>query len=68
MAEKFYITTSITYANTFPHIGYALESIQADVLARSNRLSGKDVFFLTGTDEHGVKVERAAKKERKSPK
>ena len=66
MLEKFYITTSIAYANTFPHIGYALESIQADVLARSSRLSGKDVFFLTGTDEHGVKVERAAKKEGKS--
>jgi len=66
--NKFYITTSIAYANAAPHIGFALESIQADVLARYNRKRGKDVFFLTGTDEHGRKVAEAAKKSGKSPK
>jgi methionyl-tRNA synthetase len=66
--EKFYITTSIVYTNAPPHIGFALESIQADVLARYNRLLGKDVLFLTGTDEHGIKVAQAAKNENKTPK
>ncbi len=61
--EKFYITTTIPYANAPPHIGFALEIIQADVLARWNRLLGKEVFFLTGTDEHGVKNYQTAKKE-----
>ena len=59
--KKFYITTSIPYTNAPPHIGFALESIQADVLARYNRGLGKDTFFLTGTDEHGIKTLRAAK-------
>jgi methionyl-tRNA synthetase len=68
LREKFYITTSIVYTNAPPHIGFALESIQADVLARYNRLQGKDVFFLTGTDEHGIKVAQAAKNENKTPK
>lgn len=58
--EKFYITTSIYYVNARPHIGHALEKIQADVLARYHRGKGKEVFFLTGTDEHGVKIVRAA--------
>ena len=58
--EKFYITTSIAYANSSPHIGFALELVQADVLARHQRLQGKEVFFLTGTDEHGVKIIKAA--------
>ncbi|MBZ9572329.1 methionine--tRNA ligase [Patescibacteria group bacterium] len=66
--KGFYITTSIVYTNTPPHIGFALESIQADVLARYHRLLGKDVYFLTGTDEHGAKVARAAEEERKNPK
>jgi methionyl-tRNA synthetase len=66
MAEKFYITTSIAYTNAPPHIGFALELIQADVLARYQRLRGKEVFFLTGTDEHGQKVVEAAEKEKKS--
>ena len=66
--NKFYITTSIAYANAFPHIGFALESVQADVLARYNRKLGKDVFFLTGTDEHGRKVAEAAEKAGQSPK
>lgn len=61
--EKFYITTTIPYANASPHIGFALEIVQADVLARWNRLRGKEVFFLTGTDEHGQKNYTTAKKE-----
>ena len=57
---KFYITTAIDYVNGKPHIGHALEKIQADVLARYHRLKGDEVWFLTGTDEHGVKNVRAA--------
>jgi methionyl-tRNA synthetase len=56
------------YTNSLPHIGFAFESIQADVLARYHRLLGNDVFFLTGTDEHGVKVAKAAEEARKEPK
>lgn len=64
MTQKtFYITTTIPYANAPPHIGFALEIIQADVLARWQKLLGKNVFFLTGTDEHGVKNYQTAKKE-----
>jgi len=66
--KKFYITTSIAYTNTFPHIGFAFESIQTDVVARYHRFLGNDVFFLTGTDEHGTKVARAAEEEKKNPK
>lgn len=61
MAKKFYITTAIDYVNGPPHIGHALEKIQADVLARHHRLAGDKVFFLTGTDEHGATNMRAAK-------
>jgi methionyl-tRNA synthetase len=60
MNSKFYITTPIYYVNGAPHIGHAYTSIAADVLARWHRLAGDRVFFLTGTDEHGQKVERAA--------
>ncbi|MBU1563511.1 methionine--tRNA ligase [Patescibacteria group bacterium] len=60
MTKKFYITTSIFYVNSAPHIGSALEMVQADVLARYSRQKGEDVFFLTGTDEHGVKIVRKA--------
>jgi len=67
MTKKFYVTTTLPYANAPPHIGFALEIIQADVLARWNKLNGKDVFFLTGTDEHGVKNYQTAKKEGISP-
>ncbi|MDO8639597.1 MAG: class I tRNA ligase family protein [bacterium] len=67
MKKKFYITTSIAYTNASPHLGYALESIQADVLARHHRLLGEDVFFLTGTDEHGAKIAQAAKEVGKKP-
>ncbi|MBI5913611.1 methionine--tRNA ligase [Candidatus Azambacteria bacterium] len=64
MAEqkKFYVATSIAYVNAPPHIGYAMELAQADVLARYHRLRGDDVFFLTGTDEHGKKIAEAAAK------
>ncbi|MDD4931558.1 MAG: class I tRNA ligase family protein [Candidatus Colwellbacteria bacterium] len=58
--KKFYITTSIPYANAGPHIGHALEFVQADVLARRARQEGQEVFFLTGTDEHGDKINRVA--------
>lgn len=60
--KKFYITTSIGYTNAPPHIGHALESIQADVIARYHRAKREKVFFLTGTDEHGTKVARSAEK------
>src|SRR3989344_1982139 len=58
--NKFYITTSIPYTNAPPHIGFAFEIIQADVIARHRRSLKEDVFFLTGTDEHGLKTLRAA--------
>ncbi len=63
--RKFYITTAIDYANGKPHLGHALEKIQADVLARYNRLIGNNTFFLTGTDEHGSKILRTAEKQGK---
>ncbi len=66
--NKFYITTSIAYTNAPPHIGYTLELLQADVLARYHRLLKDDVFFLTGTDEHGRKVAQASEEAGKSPK
>ena len=60
MENKFYITTPIYYVNARPHIGHAYTTIVCDAIARRQRMLGKDVFFLTGTDEHGVHVERAA--------
>jgi methionyl-tRNA synthetase len=60
MTQSFYITTPIYYVNGAPHIGPAYTSIATDVVARFKRLDGYDVFFLTGTDEHGQKVEKAA--------
>jgi methionyl-tRNA synthetase len=60
MANKFYLTTPIYYVNARPHIGHAYSTIAADVIARRHRLLGEDVFFLTGTDEHGQKVQRSA--------
>ena len=68
MTKKFYITTAIDYVNAEPHIGHAYQKIIADVLARWHRLNGNDVFFLTGTDEHGKKVQEAAEKAGKKPK
>jgi len=58
--KKFYLTTPIYYVNARPHIGHAYTTIVADVLARRHRLLGNDTFFLTGTDEHGQKIERSA--------
>ncbi|VVB61722.1 Methionine--tRNA ligase [uncultured archaeon] len=66
--KKFYITTPIYYVNAPPHIGHAYCTTAADVLARWHRLKGEDVFFLTGTDEHGEKVQEAAKRGGKTPK
>jgi methionyl-tRNA synthetase len=60
MTDRFYVTTPIYYVNGAPHIGHAYTSLAADVVARWKRLEGHDVFFLTGTDEHGQKVEKAA--------
>ena len=60
MKNKYYITTTLPYVNSSPHIGFAAEIIRADVLARYNRQSGSEVFFNTGTDEHGLKIFRNA--------
>jgi methionyl-tRNA synthetase len=62
MKKKFYVTTTIPYANAAPHIGFAMELIYADVLARWHRIRGEEVFLLTGTDEHGTKNYTEAKK------
>lgn len=62
MKKKYYITTPIYYVNDKPHIGHAYTSIAADVIARFKKLEGYEVIFLTGTDEHGQKIEKAAKK------
>src|SRR3979490_1761461 len=61
--ETFYITTAIAYPNGVPHIGHGYEAIATDALARFQRLDGKDVFFLTGTDEHGLKMVQTAESE-----
>ncbi|MEK7168086.1 MAG: class I tRNA ligase family protein, partial [Patescibacteria group bacterium] len=60
MREKFYITTAIDYVNASPHLGHALEKVQADAIARYKRLLNKEVYFLTGVDEHGIKIVRSA--------
>jgi methionyl-tRNA synthetase len=65
---RFYVTTPIYYVNDIPHIGHAYTTIAADILARYNRLKDNEVLFLTGTDEHGQKVEKAAKERGKTPK
>lgn len=67
MSEKFYITTPIFYPNGVPHIGHAYTAVATDVLARFARLAGKDVFFLSGTDEHGQKMQQTAGKEGIAP-
>ncbi|QIG51331.1 methionine--tRNA ligase [Nordella sp. HKS 07] len=66
MKEKFYITTAISYPNGAPHIGHAYEVLATDALARFKRLDGYDVMFLTGTDEHGQKIEQTAGKQGRS--
>jgi methionyl-tRNA synthetase len=65
--SKYYITTAIPYASQRPHIGNTYEAILTDAVARYHKLRGDDVYFLTGTDEHGLKVERAAEKEGVTP-
>jgi len=65
---KFYITTAIDYVNAKPHIGHAYQKVIADMLARWHKIRGEDVFFLTGTDEHGQKIEESAKKAGLSPR
>ncbi|MCG2794694.1 MAG: methionine--tRNA ligase [Actinomycetia bacterium] len=67
MGEVFYVTTPIYYVNDMPHIGTAYTTLAADVLARYHRLKGREVFFLTGTDEHGQKVAQAAEERGESP-
>ncbi|GBD98167.1 methionine--tRNA ligase [bacterium BMS3Abin07] len=68
MKDHFYVTTPIYYVNDVPHIGHTYTTVAADILARHNRMLGKEVFFLTGTDEHGQKVEKAAEDKGISPK
>lgn len=65
--KKFYITTTLPYVNAAPHIGFALEIVQADVVARWKRLTGYEVVFNTGTDEHGLKIYKNALEEKKDP-
>jgi methionyl-tRNA synthetase len=65
---KFYITTAISYPNGVPHIGHAYEAVATDAIARFKRIDGHDVFFLTGTDEHGLKMTQTAAKEGISPR
>src|SRR5581483_3780205 len=66
--EKYYITTAIDYVNAKPHLGHAYEKIAADVLARFHRVLGRDVYFVTGLDEHGSKIEKTAKQANIEPK
>ena len=66
--KNFYITTPIYYPSGKPHMGHAYSSIVADVFARFKKLDGFNVFFLTGTDEHGLKIQKAAEKNKMEPK
>src|SRR5512138_3589002 len=67
MSKRFYITTAIDYVNGHPHLGHAYEKVITDVIARAHRWMGEEVFFLTGLDEHGQKVQQAAQAEGQSP-
>ncbi len=67
MAQSYYITTAISYPNGAPHIGHAYEAIATDTLARFKRLDGYDVYFLTGTDEHGLKMQQMAQAQGLTP-
>jgi len=67
-SKPFYVSTAISYPNGVPHIGHAYEAITSDAIARFERLDGKDVFFLTGTDEHGLKMKQTAAKEGTTPR
>ena len=66
--NKFYITTPIYYPSGKPHMGHAYSSIIADIIARFKKIEGCKVYFLTGTDEHGLKIEREANKNKKEPR
>ena len=68
MNKKYYITTPIYYPSSTFHVGHCYCSVVADAIARYKRLRGYDVFFMTGTDEHGQKIERKAKEKNKTPK
>ena len=68
MNKNFYITTPIYYPSAKPHMGHAYSSIIADFFARAKKIQGFNVFFLTGTDEHGLKIQRAAEKKGMEPK
>ena len=63
MSNKFYLTTTLPYVNSDPHLGFALEMVQADCIARFHKLLGHDLFFNTGTDEHGLKIQRKAEEQ-----
>ncbi len=65
--NKFYITTTLPYVNAEPHLGFAMEIVQTDIIARYHKLLGDDVVFNTGTDEHGIKIYRAALEQKKDP-
>jgi methionyl-tRNA synthetase len=67
MSKRFYITTAIDYVNGQPHLGHAYEKVMTDIIARVETALGKEVFFLTGLDEHGQKVQQAAQAEGKAP-
>src|SRR5437867_1369838 len=67
MSKRFYLTTAIDYVNGQPHLGHAYEKIITDVIARARRSFGEEVFFLTGLDEHGQKVQQTAAAEGKNP-
>src|SRR3989338_7772920 len=66
--KPYYITTPLYYVNSKPHIGHAYTNVLCDTFARFRRLMGEGVFFLTGTDEHGTKIDKAAKEAGKEPK
>ena len=68
MTQTFYITTPIYYANSLPHLGHLYTTIVADVITRYKRQRGFDTYFLTGTDEHGINIQRAAEKNNRTPK
>ncbi|MCP4383204.1 MAG: methionine--tRNA ligase [Hyphomicrobiales bacterium] len=67
-AEKYYITTAISYPNGAPHIGHAYEALATDAIARFMKLDGRDVYFLTGTDEHGIKMKQTAQRDGVGPR
>src|SRR5947209_72677 len=68
MSETFYITTPIYDANSLPHLGHLYTTIVADAVARYKRQRGFETYFLTGTDEHGINIQRAAEREGRTPK